>query len=83
MPRRRWSSAEIEVLLAYPEKGIALAAVLNRTEDAVTSLARKLGLRALNRVARQVASRKRNRLPNSEDDPGPEDTRQHLSGAWH
>jgi hypothetical protein len=61
MPRRTWKSWEIKVLLDYPQAGTSLAAVLGRTEDSVTSMARKLGLKVQDRVARQVAARKRSR----------------------
>ncbi len=45
--RRRWNSHEIRTLLAYPEVGVVgIAALLPwRTINAITSEARKLGLR--------------------------------------
>jgi hypothetical protein len=74
MSGRRWRADEIEVLFRYPDEGTSLAAVLGRSEDSVTSLARKLGLRAKNRVARLVAARQKNRADKSAGRPPGEDT---------
>jgi len=70
--RRQWTAAEIESLFRYPEEGTSLASLLGRSEDAVTSLARRLGLRARNRVARLVAARRKNRVPSKTPDSSSE-----------
>ena len=57
MKGRKWRSQEIQALLRYPEEGAALlAAELGRSEDAVTSLATRLGLRSRTRHHRQALS---------------------------
>jgi hypothetical protein len=59
MPRRQWSAQEIRLLAdKYPEKGLAcLAKSLDRSEDSITSMATRLGLRSENRHRHQAQAR--------------------------
>lgn len=59
MPRRIWNLSEIRVVAErYPEEGPSrLAALLDRSEDSVSSLARRYGLKSLHRHARQAGTR--------------------------
>src|SRR4051812_32242856 len=58
MPRRRWRGREIEQLgQRYPEEGLSrLATELGRSPDAITSQARRMGLRSATRHRRQALS---------------------------
>jgi hypothetical protein len=61
MFRRRWTPLEISWLLRrYPEEGpILLALDLGRSEDSVSSMAGRLGLRSEHRRARQAQTLRR------------------------
>ena len=74
MSRRQWAAHEIRLLAArYPEKGLAgLASILNRSDDSITSMAKRLGLRSLNRHRNQVMSRLRARGPSRQEEASSE-----------
>jgi hypothetical protein len=59
MARRIWNPTDIKTVVErYPEEGPGqLAALLDRSEDSVTGLARRFGLRSVHRRERQVRSR--------------------------
>jgi hypothetical protein len=59
MPRRTWSLEEIKrVAERYPEEGpTRLAQLFHRSDDSVTSLARRFGLRSTHRRTRQASTR--------------------------
>lgn len=61
MPRRQWTATEIRLLAAkYPEEGLApLVKLLPRSEDSITSMASRLGLRSQHRHRNQAQGRSR------------------------
>jgi len=61
--RRPWLPGEVRLLgQRYPGEGPShLATDLGRSEDSVMSMARRLGLRSLHRLRRQVQSRSQKR----------------------
>ena len=74
MSRRQWTAHEIGLLsVRYPEKGLTgLAGMLDRSEDSITSMAKRLGLRSLNRHRNQVMSRLRAKRPSRQEEASSE-----------
>ena len=58
MKRRRWTAEEIQILQErYAEEGpIPLAVVMSRSEDSVSSFARRVGLRTVRWLEQQEAN---------------------------
>lgn len=58
MPRRKWTGNDIAILETYPQIGAAkIARELDRSEDSVTSMARRMGLRAMDPRLQQARTR--------------------------
>lgn len=59
MPGQKWTATELRLLTAeYPTKGLApVVKALGRSDDAVTGMARRLGLRSCNHFQHQARSR--------------------------
>lgn len=62
MTRKKWSAEEFKQLFQhYPETGLTkLVGVINRSEDSITAMARRFGLKSANHRRHQVESRLRN-----------------------